>query len=54
MRGEAAPTTLRHPVTDVRAVVHGDDFTFAGTEVDLKKAQPKIHWGAHAKICEHV
>ena len=26
-----------HPKTQVRVVVHGDDFTFAGTESDLRK-----------------
>ena len=33
----AAPTTFYNPVTKVRQVVHGDDFTFSGTQVDLEK-----------------
>ena len=33
----AAPTTFYNPVTKVRLVVHGDDFTFSGTQVELEK-----------------
>ena len=33
----AAPTTFYNPVTKVRQVVHGDDFTFSGTQVELEK-----------------
>ena len=32
-RGRAASTVFYHPKTHVRAVVHGDDFTFAATEL---------------------
>ena len=35
-RGKAASTTFHHPETQVRVVVHGDNFTFAGTESELK------------------
>ena len=34
-RGRAAPTIFFHPETQVRVVVHGDDFTFAGTDSEL-------------------
>ena len=33
----AAPTTFYNPATKVRLVVHGDDFTFSGTQVELEK-----------------
>ena len=32
-----APTTFYNPATKVRLVVHGDDFTFSGTQVELEK-----------------
>ena len=35
--GRTTLTICYHPVTDVRVVVHGDDFTLAGTEVKLRK-----------------
>ena len=33
----AAPTTFYNPATKVGLVVHGDDFTFSGTQVELEK-----------------
>ena len=33
----AAPTTFYNPATKVRLVVHGDDITFSGTQVELEK-----------------
>ena len=42
-RGRAASTIFYHPKTQVRVVVHGDDFTFAGTESELKRIQAKMH-----------
>ena len=36
VRGKAAPTIFRHPVWNVRCVVHGDDFTIVGPEKCLK------------------
>ena len=33
----AAPTTFCNPATKVRLVVHGDDFTFSGTQVEREK-----------------
>ena len=41
-RGRAASTIFCHPKTQVRAVVHGGDFTFASTESELKKIQAKM------------
>ena len=42
-RGRAASTIFYHPKTQVRVVGHGDDFTFAGTESELKRIQAKMH-----------
>ena len=42
MRGRSAPTMFFHTVTDVRAVVHGNDFTFDGKEVEVRKVQTKV------------
>ena len=36
-RGRAASTIFYHPKTQLRVVVHGDDFTFAGRESELRK-----------------
>jgi hypothetical protein len=36
-RGLAAPTVYYNMVTSCRCVVHGDDFTFLGTDVDIKE-----------------
>ena len=33
----AAPTTFYNPATMVRLVVHGDNFTFSGTQVEFEK-----------------
>ena len=41
-RGRAASTIFYHPKTQVRVVVHGDDFTFASTESELKRIQAKM------------
>ena len=35
VRGKAAPTVFFNPKTGVRCVVHGDDFTFTGCDIDL-------------------
>ena len=40
--GRAASTTFYPPETQVRVVGHGDDFTFAGTESELRKIQAKM------------
>ena len=41
-RGRAASTIFYNFKTQVRVVVHCDDFTFAGTESELKKIQAKM------------
>ena len=41
-RGRAASTIFYHPKTQERVVVHGGDFTFAGTESELKRIQAKM------------
>ena len=49
-RGRAASTIFYHPKTQVRVVVHGDDFTFAGTESELKKIEAKMHEWYDVKV----
>ena len=45
-RGRAAPTIFFHPGTQVRVVVHGDDFTFARPQVRgiLRSGQRESHY----------
>ena len=43
-RGRAASTILYHPKTQVQVIVHGDDFTFAGTESELRKKARMHEW----------
>ena len=49
-RGRAASTIFYHPKTQVRVVVHGDNFTFAGTESELKRIQAKMHEWYDVKV----
>ena len=49
-RGRAASTIFYHPKTQVRVVVHGDDFTVAGTESELKRIQAKMHEWYDVKV----
>ena len=42
VRGVGASTVFYNPVTEVRVVVHGDDFTFAGTKKELTKVHRKM------------
>ena len=37
MQGKVSPCVFWKPKTGVRCVVHGDDFTFAGTDYELEK-----------------
>jgi hypothetical protein len=37
VRGQASPCVFWNPTTGVRCVVHGDDFTFAGTDNELEE-----------------
>ena len=41
-RGRAASTIFYHPKTQVRVVVHGDDFTYASTVSELKKIKNHV------------
>ena len=34
--GKSAPTVMAHPKKELTVVVHGDDFTFLGPELELK------------------
>ena len=43
-RGRAASTIFYHPKTQVQVVVHGDDFTYAGTESELNNVQARSEW----------
>ena len=38
---------------DVRVVVHDDDFTFAGTEAELKKTQTNMCKGTMSRCAGH-
>ena len=49
-RGRAASTIFHHPKTKVRVVVHGDDFTFAGTESELRIIEAKMHEWYDVKV----
>ena len=35
-------TIFNHPTTNVRVVVHGDDFTFAATDSELGKMRSRM------------
>ena len=47
---EQHSTIFYHPKTQVRVVVHGDDFTFAGTESELRKIEAKMHEWYDVKV----
>ena len=64
-RGTAASTIFYHPKTQVPVVVHGDDFTFASTESELRKIEAKMHevvrrqgarhsWQREAETCTRL
>ena len=48
-RGRAASTIFYHPNTQVRVVVHGDDFTYAGTESELNNVQARKKNGTKSR-----
>ena len=50
-RGRAAPKIIFRPETEMRVVVHGDDFTFAGTDSDLRKI--RSHTGEWCDVEVH-
>ena len=41
-RGRGAPTVFYNEKTMVSVVVHGDDFTYSGTKVELDKMRKKM------------
>ena len=41
-RGKGVPTVFHNRGMEVRVVVHGDDFTFSGTKVELDRMRRKI------------
>ncbi len=41
-RGVSAPTVFWHTLTDVRIVVHGDDFTAFGPETELRALEAQM------------
>ena len=49
-RSRAAPVTFVHPVSDVRLVVWGDDFTFLGRDLDLKDLQEVMSQWYEVKV----
>lgn len=45
IQGASAPTVFFNPTSDVRCVVHGDDFTFLGPDAELKSiAEMMSEW----------
>ena len=49
-RGRGAPTVFHNRATEVRVVVHGDDFTFSGTKVELDRMSRKRKSGTTSGI----
>ena len=49
-RQSSINTIICHPKTQVRVVVHSDDFTFAGTESELRKIEAKMHEWHDVKV----
>ena len=41
-QGKASPCCFRHGTKDLRCIVHGDDFVFAGGDKDLEWVQHEI------------
>ena len=44
------PTIFHRPLTHVRVVVYSDDFTVAGTDVELKKVQTTMREWYDVKV----
>jgi len=49
-RGKAAPTVFYDPVSQLRCVVHGDDFTFLGYEDELMKIKEHMQGWYQLKV----
>ena len=41
-RGKASPCCFQHASRDLRGIVHGDDFVFAGPDSELKWVQQQM------------
>ena len=52
VRGRAAPTVFYNKLTQVRVVVHGDDFTFCDLKEDLVVVQGWLRSGLKSKLGE--
>ena len=50
VRGKSSPCVFWNPNTGVRCVVHGDDFTFAGTDEELDKCSKMMKEEYDVKI----
>ena len=49
-RGRAAPKIFFHLETQVSVVLHGNDFTFAGTDSELEKIKSKMYEWYDVKV----
>jgi len=48
-RGKYSPVVFYNSVTGVRCVVHGDDFTFMGCDIDLRMWRRKWRVGMRSR-----
>ena len=51
IRGLSSPVIFHHPERDMSCVVHGDDFTFEGEDVDLKWIQELMKLWFDIRVC---
>ena len=50
MSGKSPPVVFHDPKTCVRAVVHGDDFTFLGFDTELQQVKREIQRSYKLKV----
>ena len=50
MSGKSSPVIFHDPKTGVRAVVHGDDFTFLGFETELQQVKRELQRSHQLKV----
>ena len=50
MSGKSSPAMFHDPKTGVRAVVHGDDFTFLGFETELQQVKRELQRSYQLKV----
>jgi len=50
VRGKSATTVFFNPTTSTRCVVHGDDFTFLGYDIDLKDVAARMREWYEIKV----